>query len=267
MDARSSEQGREIIMKTAIEIHKIEDVKLSITEHAHLAKKDALEAAALIKTVSSDMTQQAAADANVSIKKVLKVVESSRKEIKAPVIAMGKEIDRMAEEFSEDLELESRRLERMIAPYEEGKRKAAAEAEAKRQAEIRKLEEENRKAQEEAARKIREAQEAAAKSANEADKKRADELAAKMKAEADKKDAEYEEALRAKPIQATKTEGLVGKEVIKFEVLDIVALSRSHPHLVRMEVNVSAMNIFLKSEQPIPVSIRTWKEFDVNART
>lgn len=254
-------------MKNAIQVKGVEGFKVEISDQLKLAKQEALEASAIIKSVNSEMALQAASDAMVGLSRVIKVTESSRKDAKSPVLEWGKQIDAEAKSFADEPESEIVRLKLLIGPYEEAKRKAAAEAEAKRQAEIRRLEEENRKVQEEAAKKIREAQEAAAKSANEADKKRADELAAKLKAEADKKDEEYEETLRAKPIQATKTEGLVGKEVIKFEVLNITELAKTHPHLVKMEVSVSAMNVFLKSGQPIPASVKVWKEFDVNART
>lgn len=254
-------------MKNAIQVKGVEGFKVEISDQLKLAKQEALESAAIIKVVNSEVALQAASDAMVALSKVVKVTESSRKEAKSPVLEWGKKIDAEAKEFSEDVESEIVRLKLLVGPYEEGKRRAAAEAEAKRQAEIRQKEEEARKAQEEADKKIREAQEAAAKSANEADKKRADELAAKLKAEADKKSEEYEDSLRARPIEAKKTEGLTGREVIKFEVLDIIALSRSHPHLVRIEVNLSAMNSFLKSGQPVPSSIKTWKEFDVSPRT
>lgn len=253
-------------MKNAIQLRGVEGFKVEISDQLRLAKKEALEAASIIKTVYSEMALQAASDAMVGLSRVVKVTESSRKDAKSPVIEWGKQIDAEAKSFVDEPESEIVRLKLLIGPYEESKRKAYAEAEEKRQAEIRRLEEENRKVQAEAAKLIREAQEASAKSANEADKKRADELAAKLKAEADKKDAEYEDSLRAKPIQATKTEGLVGKEVIKFQVWDIELLAKTHPYLVKMEVNVSAMNVFLKSGQPVPASIKAWKEFDVNAR-
>ncbi len=209
-------------MKTAIEVSNLNEVSIKLTEHAELAKREALEGSALIKSVTSDMTQQMAADANVKLKLVLKAVEVSRKDVKALVLEMGKRIDSLAKSFCEDLEMEYERVVKLIAPYEEGKRKAAAELEAKRQEEISKLKEGT---------------------------------------------PEWEAAVRAKPVEAAKTEGMTGRMVDKFEVLDLKALSISHPHLVRMEPNTSAINSFLKSGQPVPRSIRAWKELDVNART
>ncbi len=209
-------------MKTAIEVSKLNEVSIAITPHAELAKKEALESAAIILKVENDMQQQMAADARVSLKRVLKQVEASRKDVKAPVLEMGKAIDRLAANFSDELQAQDARIESLILPYELQKRKVAAEEEKKRQEAI---------------------------------------------AAIPQGTPQWEEAVRAKPIEAAKVEGQSARMVDKFEVLDLMALAKSHPHLVRMEPNVSAINGFLKSGLPVPASIRAWKEIDTTVRT
>lgn len=208
-------------MKTAIEVSNLNEVSIKLTEHAELAKREALEASSLIKAVTNDLTQQMAADANVAIKKVLKAVESSRKDVKAPVLEMGRKIDALAKEFIEELEIEESRIDHLIVPYELEKRKAAQILEEQRQASIKSLKEGT---------------------------------------------PEWEEAVRGKPVEAAKTEGMVGVMVDKFEVLNIMELVKTHPHLVRCEPNVAQINAFLKAGHPVPSSIRAWKEMDIRAR-
>lgn len=189
-------------------------------------------------TVVNDAHSQAAAIGAVAIAKgLLKGVEQSRKEVKAPLLELGKELDRVATEYCQPIHMEVNRLELLIAGFQEVE---AKRVEQERQAQLQLQTEEMREKLrlEEAQRKAAlEAENAKTKKQREAAQKAAEELAIQQ--------AELEiqagEAASNEVITAAKAEGASVRKTFDFEVTDIVALYAAFPQCVKMEVKKQAV--------------------------
>lgn len=249
------------------------------------AKATALADARGILTVTSDMDAVLAGDSLTTIKGLLKACETGRKAIKEPVLELGRKIDATAAEYAAELVAESDRLSRLVSAHVEKKRREAEEIERKRQAELRRIEEERlaaereakRKADEEAARLAREAQAAidAAKNAEEAEriKQRAVEAAERAKAEQERAAIAAEEAAKARAAQvmnapvkaAPKIAGVSVRPVWKFEVTDIRALYAARPDLVLLTPMVRDINAAIADGVEIP-GIKAWQESEARVR-
>lgn len=150
------------------------DLTVSLLPVAQQFKDEALELAALIGTVKSAATQESAVEALSKIKGVLKLVEESRKEIKAPVLALAADIDSTARNFIVALKSEELRISTLVGNFQQEQLAIARRQEEARQAEIRRIEDERlageRKAREQAEANERERQrkEAELKKAEEA---------------------------------------------------------------------------------------------------
>ena len=116
-----------------------ENISIDLTKEAAEAKSTALTLAGMVKIVKDDQTAIQCANARRGIKDILREVEASRKQVKAPLPKLGKDIDAKASEFVSDLQLEDSRLESMQTPYEIKKREELRKAEETRQAELREL--------------------------------------------------------------------------------------------------------------------------------
>lgn len=116
-----------------------ENISIDLTKEAAEAKSTALTLAGMVKIVKDDQTAIQCANARRGIKDILREVEASRKQVKAPLLKLGKDIDAKASEFVSDLQLEDSRLESMQTPYEIKKREELRKAEETRQAELREL--------------------------------------------------------------------------------------------------------------------------------
>lgn len=260
---------------------------LQIPETAEKRKAALLVAAQAITEVS---TPQQAEDASAEVKALAKIrneIERSRLAVKAPVIALGKAIDERAKEFAASLDVEEKRLTRLISDHalkvEEARRAAAAEAariaaekekqereaEAARIAEERRREEEARKAEEAAAAAAKAAEEAAAKSADEdedieaeiaraaaIDAKNAADKAAKEVSAAAARAEEDRQAAAAKLAEEQRIASVAATQQTKgvsfplaFEVEDIGQLYMEHPELVTLTVKTAEVKAFLKAEE------------------
>ena len=102
-------------------------------------KTELLDAAKLFTEVKSDSTRTMAFDALRNIKVLLKEVETSRVELKAPALKIGGEIDSIAKSFTKELKAEADRLQGIIDDYTAAQVRIAEEAERKRLAELQHL--------------------------------------------------------------------------------------------------------------------------------
>lgn len=210
---------------------------LGITADAKLEKAVLLSTSSEVTVVSDPTTYEVAQDSTRSLAAMRNAVEKSRKQVKEPVLALGKQIDSIAAEFIADIEAEEKRIQSLMQDYarEQARIRAEQEAAARRAA----AEAERQK--QEAERKAREAEEQA---------RRAEVL--KTKAAQDKANAAAEEARRlsyeaAQKAQAEQTKALEQtlasvqtaapagvKEELDYEVTDIAALYRAAPQLVEL---------------------------------
>ena len=245
--------------------------QIQITPEAEKQKATILTAARAVVAVTDPDSCDIAQSRLRSLASVRTAVESSRKQVKAPVIDLGKKIDGIAADFVADVVAEEARLSGLVTEYareqQRIKREAELAAEQERQRVERERHEAEMRAQREAARIERERQ-AAEKAAHEAEiaqlkaeaaqseegqraareaQERA--LAAQREAEARAESArrqaeadaaaarEREEAARiaaAAVIAAPAPAGV--REEIDYEVEDILAFVAKFPQLCRIEV-------------------------------
>lgn len=244
--------------------------QIQIAPEAEKQKATILTAARAVVAVTDTDSCDIAQSRLRSLASVRTAVESSRKQVKAPVIDLGKRIDGIAADFVADVVAEEARLSGLVTEYAREQQRIKREAELVAEQERQRVEKERHEAemavQREAARIERERQ-AAEKAAHEAEiarlkaeaaqseegQKAAREAqekalaaqreaearaeAARRQAEADAAAArEREEAARiaaAAVIAAPAPAGV--KEEIDYEVEDILAFVAKFPQLCRIE--------------------------------
>lgn len=244
--------------------------QIKITPEAETQKATIIAAARAVVAVTDPDSCDIAQSRLRGLASVRTAVESSRKQVKAPVIDLGKRIDGIAADFVADVVAEEARLSGLVTEYAREQQRIQREAELAAEQERQRVERERHEAemaaQREAARIERERQ-AAEKAAHEAEiarlkaeaaqseegQKAAREAqekavtaqreaearaeAARRQAEADAAAArEREEAARiaaAAVIAAPAPAGV--REEIDFEVEDILAFVAKFPQLCRIE--------------------------------
>lgn len=267
-----------------IQIRGASAVIIEIEANAYTRRQEAVDAAQFCRRVVDAGSQQTAVDALKEVNALLGVVEKGRKEVKAPILDLGRKIDTTAEEFSVPLATEQKRLQGLLSAYEIEQRRIAAEAEAKRQAELRRQQEEERKRQEEAdrlARIEREKQEAAIRAAREATDAesrakakaeadaaaaRAAELAAQREKEAAEARLKQAELLRAPAPTPTRAVGSSVRTLWTFDVTDIAALYAARPELVELTPKRAAILALIRDGTREIPGLVIRKEVTVNAR-
>lgn len=227
----------------------VNSVSVTIGTDAYTARQNAIDDARMVKVVRDAFGQEQGVSALKSIKALTGSIEKARKEVKAPVLDLGRRIDSIAAEFVAELEAEAKRIQGLLTGYEIEQRRIAAEAQAKREAEERARREAEERAERERreaeARAQREADEAArkAREAGDAEARRAA-AEARAKAEAEqarihlervaaqaKADAERAAAMRSVP-EVARVSGQVVRETWTFDLVDLAALAKARPDLV-----------------------------------
>lgn len=216
---------------------------------AAFARRDAiLVAARRVEAVGDAMEAEEAADALRALSGLCKEVEAIRKEIKAPVLELGKKIDAIASDFIGSVSTEKARLETALGTYQA--------------AELRKADAARRAAQEEADRLAREAAKAqreAERATNGGEQDRTQQVAAEAETKA------IEARVAAAEIAPVKPAGVAVRQPWKFEVTDINALFKARPDLCIIEPNNAAIRAQIPHNQNIP-GLRIWQEAKASIR-
>jgi len=204
---------------------------IQIAEEALARRNELLDAACTVKTVT---TNDESADAAFHMRRLAQLrieVDKSRKEIKEPVIRIGKLIDETAKQYLLDVDYHETRIKKLIGDHatEVARLKAEKEAEERRAFE--------------AARAAREAAEAAATAADASGKMR-DVIAAKQ-AETARMEALDARMNASEEVATTKIAQGV-RFAWDFEVTDILSLYRNHPELVELSVKRAEVIAWLK---------------------
>lgn len=224
-------------------------VNVSLTSDALTARQNAIDDARMVRVVSDEFGQESAVGALRALKGLLSGVEKARKQVKEPVLSLGRSIDSTAAEFTVELEREASRITGLLTTYETEQRRIAAEVEAKRRAEelakaeaVRRAELERLAAEREAQRQRDEAARQAREAANAEQRAAAQAAAAAAQAEADRIAAERQKAELAARVEAAqamtpvaapqRVAGQVVQDVWTFDVMDVMALAKARPDLV-----------------------------------
>lgn len=236
--------------------------KITVSVDAEISKRAALENARAVAKVESVEELRTCVEATRRLKELEKIVEESRKAIKAPVLALGKDIDSAAQTFVTDIERESARLSRLAGAYQAEEQRKAREAEAARQREMERIERERLEAE----RKAKEEAAAKAKSAlTLEDLERLEEEREAREVEAKRKADEAAVAATITAPAPTKVAGVATVTVVKFEVVNIEDLYSDRPDLVELVPKRAAINEAIKSNRKIP-GLRVWEETQARVR-
>jgi hypothetical protein len=213
--------------------------QIELSPAAFNARTLALEASGRIKAIASVSDLDAAAGALTKLKSLTRLVEDSRKEVKAPVLEVGRRIDGIAKDYLTPLEAEAKRLSVIVGSYQEAqRRKAEKEREEAAKAQADAIAEMNAKQAEAVANGDEEAADAARAEA-------ADKIAASQ--------------LAAINAEGPKPDGITSRTSWKFEVVDIAALYAARPELVVLQPHNAAIRAVVKMGAKIP-GLRVWQE-------
>jgi len=215
--------------------------QIELSPAAFNARTLALEASGRIKAIASVADLDAAASALTKLKALTRSVEDSRKEVKAPVLEVGRRIDAVAKDYLTSLESEATRLSVIVGSYQEAqRRKAEKERQAAANAQAEAIAEMNAKQAEAIANGDEEAADAARAEA-------ADKIAASQ--------------LAAINSEGPRAEGITTRTSWKFEVVDIVAFYSALPELCIITPNNAAIRALIKVGVGANVpGLRVWQE-------
>jgi hypothetical protein len=207
-------------------IEGIEETKVVIPNYAIQVRDNALQSALSILEVKTPDQQDMAVMCMKSLKTIMNDMENSRKQVKKPVLDMGKKIDSMAEEFIEEVNDHHNRISMLVTSFQEQERR---KSELIRQEQERIRMEAIQKAED--AKKTLEAKMLAAKT-DSAKAKVMDKILNVDEAAREQILESHKAQIEAAP---AKSSGLVFKDDWKFEVTDINALFAAHPDCVKLE--------------------------------
>lgn len=180
-------------------------------------KSKALEKAALIGKVTGHDSKVIAVRAQQDLKRLIALIEKTRKELKEPILEAGRRLDNLCAAESLELEKEFGRVSNAVKEFDDAERRRIMEEERKQREELERIEREKqaelkRIADEQARveREARVAREAAERAAAEATNKKQREEAAKAKAEADRLATEAQARAAASKVQAAAIEERAG---------------------------------------------------------
>jgi len=229
-----------------------------------------------IKTVTTADEAAIASKALKAIKGFTRGIEDARKDVKAPVVELGRRIDAVAATLTTDLELEATRLSKLIGNFQAEQNRIAEEARIAAWHEEQRI----RREQEEKDRVAREAadaeEERLAKELEAAKSPEAKETAAIALETAQANHSQDDMARQTETVElvvavrqeavaipeARKPVGISTRMNMKFEVKDPVALYKAYPLLVKLVPQDALIKAALKNLLPgqtLP-GVQHWEE-------
>ena len=205
----------------SLEVLRLENMQVKTVDTALAMRDDALAFSSLLATVENEDQNAAAVKAMESLAYLIRGCEKARKEIKLPVVDLGRDIDAKAKEFTEPLKNEELRVARIVADYQQLELAKRRAAEAARNLELDSLE---RAKQEELAKATSLEEHQAIRE-------------------------EYDQRAEVLPsvMPPTRAAGQVIREDWDIHVTDIWALARAHPSCVKIEPRLSEIKYVLNS--------------------
>jgi hypothetical protein len=219
-----------------------DDSRLAITfsPAAVELKEEAIASCSLIVAVNSPGSQELAVDAQKSCRRLIKLVEDSRKSAKAPVIDYGRAIDDAAKKFVAEITAEEMRIAKLVGDYQQAELAKHRSAEALRVKELTDME----RAREEKLSTVNTLEE---------------------RERVHEEFSQLTQAMQAPSVAPARVDGQKVQEVWCFEVVNPHLLANSHPQLVKIEPRRFEINEALKSGMTIQ-GIRAWKEVKASVR-
>ena len=215
--------------------------EIELSPAAFNARAAALLASGNVRAIASVSDLDEAAAALTNIKSLTRSIEDSRKDVKAPVLEVGRRIDTVAKEYLAPLEVEASRLSVIVGSYQEASRRKAE-----------KEREEAAKAQAAALAELDRAQAAAVASGD---------AAAADAARAVAADKIAESQLAVVAAEGARLDGITTRTAWKFDVSDINALFTARPELCIVTPNNAAIRAVIKANRGAAIpGLRIWQE-------
>lgn len=219
---------------TAIELKDFEVPSVFVLPDAIEKRDNLIQQCQGITSIDNSFSNECAVEILRDVVRMKKDVEKTRKELKQPVLDLGRAVDGAAKDFLSSLGEAERGVKKLVDGYVAEQRRIAFEAEKKRREEEQRIQREK----EEAARKLEQAE--TAKEQQEA-KAAVEE---KVKEQAD---------LKTAPVKhEPKPEGMSVRVTKDFVIEDVEALWKARPDLVHMMPKRSAILEAIKSVDSIP---------------
>lgn len=227
---------------------------VTIDQSALALRQIAIQDAREIKTILSPGDVAMATEVVRSLKQLSATCEKARKDIKEPVLSLGREIDAKARDFSTEIDSEASRLLRLLGAYQ-------AEQERIREAELRRQQQERERIEREridAERKaIEEAKGAQTEQQLELAERKVEEAATVAK----------QQSAAIAPVAPVETvKGLSVKPVLKFEVVDIRRLHQFNPQFVELSAKASVINAAIKAGATDIPGLRIYEDVSTRVR-
>lgn len=226
----------------------LREISISITSEAIEQRDNLILDCADITVVKDKESQEAAVAAVRPLKALARQVEDLRKEIKAPILEISKKIDDTAKGFRKSIDEQIVRVEDLLSQYQAAEQHKIDEAIRLQRIEQERIAAEERKKQEAEQKAIRDAEARAAQAKNDEERKAAE--AEKARLEEEKFQRELQQDFEEKPVAfipqpVAKVEGTSVRRSFVFDVVDIEALYKTHPHLVKLEPRVADIKAFI----------------------
>lgn len=218
----------------------LESVEITVVEAFYEERKRLLELAESITVVCDDFTAEPANECIQKISKLTRLVENSRKEVKAPILETSRLVDGTAKEYVEPLQLAAKRISKMLGEYLSLVRAA------------------KEKADREIAQKERDARFLAEAEARNAKTEEEQEAAIHRGALAIQAARQEKVALHA-----DEPKGLRVNKRVDFAIEDAALFYQHHPELCEIVAKRSQVLAYLKTNQKVP-GLRVWMEESVS---
>lgn len=225
---------------------------VAVDAEAKSLRDSLLKQAVTVTTVTDRLDADDATAVLRNLSKFEKEIEASRESVKAPVLKVGREIDALAKDLLADIRAHMNRISRLCGSFEAEERRKADDAAQAARNEAARIAFEAAKAT-----RLAVAQAPTPEAANRA----ADAISNKAQtAIAEVKSA----AIAIAPPKPAESQL---RSTICFEVTDMAALYKSHPMLVTLEPNGTAIRSILKANPNIQIpGLKHWVEEKLNIR-
>ena len=222
---------------------------VTITADATQLKAQLLEISRPVTAVTSIESRDSAITISRNLKTHIADVEKSRKDVKEPILKMGRAIDEAAATHVKEIQTELERVNRLISGFEEERRRKEQEELRAKQAEIDRIQREADEAERkrvEAARKLEELP-VSGKQTMKAMSEEFDAEEARIEAENKKRELEKQQQQLAEQTQAVRSTGGSLRTELEIEVTDKMALVKAHPELCRIEADLPSLKFYIST--------------------
>lgn len=195
-----------------------------------------------VECIKSPAAQQVAANCLIEIQNLLVSIEEGRKALKKPFDDFGKKIQSDVAALIEPLEKQKVRLKKMMGDYQSELEREARAEQARRDAEVQRLE---------------------------AERQKLEEAPPTKESEAKKEELNRQMGANLTIVEAPKATGVSTRPVKKFQVVDLAKLYLARPDLVKLEEKTADINKVIRApgNEKIQIDgIRIYEEMEVVPR-